>query len=55
MRFMINDCGQSKINNLQGFSIFGRVEGGYVFEDNEYMLMPINIKVKTRGNILLYK
>lgn len=48
-RFMINDCGQSKIQNLQGFSVFGKVEGGFIIEGKEYLLMPHNIKVKARS------
>jgi elongation factor 1 alpha-like protein len=49
-RFMVNDCGQSKIQNLQGFSVFGKTEGGFVIEGKEYLIMPHNIKVKARGN-----
>ena len=46
---MINDCGQSKIQSLQGFSVFGKVEGGFIIEGKEYLLMPHNIKVKARS------
>lgn len=51
VRFTISDAGQSIVNNLQGFSLYGRLEAGVVFEDKEYLVMPSNCKVKIRSKI----
>jgi len=48
-RLAITDSGQGKVNFLQGFSIFGRVEGGCFFEGKEYIIMPGHIKVKIKA------
>jgi elongation factor 1 alpha-like protein len=49
VRFTISDIGQTTINYLQGFSVFGKLESGVVFEEKEYLLMPLNIKAKIRS------
>ena len=48
-RLAITDSGQGKVNFLQGFSIFGRVEGGVFFEGKEYLVMPGCIKAKIKA------
>ena len=49
IRFNIADVGQTVINSLQGFSVFGKLEAGVISEEKEYIIMPNNIKVKLRG------
>jgi elongation factor 1 alpha-like protein len=52
VRFCISDVGQTTINYLQGFSVFGKLESGVVLEDKEYSIMPLNVKVKIRSIII---
>jgi elongation factor 1 alpha-like protein len=49
LRFSINDVGTTKVESLQGFGIFGKVESGVVEVDHEYLITPLNIKVKIRA------
>jgi len=49
LRFSINDVGTTKVDSLQGFGIFGKVESGIVENDLEYLITPLNIKVKIRA------
>lgn len=49
VRFTISDSGITTIDSLQGFSIFGKLETGVIFEEKEYIVMPLNSKVKVRG------
>jgi elongation factor 1 alpha-like protein len=51
VRFNIADSGPAVIGSLQGYSIFGKLECGAVFEEKEYLIMPLNTKVKIRGNV----
>jgi translation elongation factor EF-1alpha len=51
VRFIVNDSGPSKIEFVQGFSLFGKVEGGSLTEGKEYLIMPHNLTVKTKGDI----
>jgi elongation factor 1 alpha-like protein len=53
-RFCISDMGQTTINYLQGFSVFGKLESGVIYEDKEYIIMPFNLKVKIRSKIFLH-
>jgi elongation factor 1 alpha-like protein len=49
VRFCISDLGQTTINYLQGFSVFGKLESGVIFEDKEYLILPLNTKIKIRS------
>lgn len=52
LRFSISDVGNTTIGSLQGFSVFGKVESGVVYADSEYLILPLNLKVKIRGKCL---
>lgn len=47
-RFIISDCGISSINGLNGFCLNGKVEGGIINENDDYLILPAAIKVKIR-------
>ena len=49
LRFSITDVGNTTVGSLQGFGIFGKVESGVVYADQEYLINPLNLKVKIRG------
>lgn len=49
VRFTIYDCGQTTVNNLNGFHIMGKLEGGKIEENDELCIYPINHKVKIRS------
>jgi elongation factor 1 alpha-like protein len=49
VRFNIADVGQTIINSLQGFSVFGKLETGVINEEKEYIIMPNSYKVKLRA------
>lgn len=48
-RFSISDCSFTAINSLQGVGIFGKLESGIIFEDEEYLILPSNLKTKIRS------
>lgn len=48
-RLAITDVGPGKVNFLQGFSVFGKVEGGVFLEGKDYIIMPGSIKVKIKA------
>ena len=48
-RFIITDVGQGSINNLNGFVLTGKVEGGVIQEGENYGIQPINQVVKIRS------
>ena len=50
LRFSISDIGNTTVGSLQGFGVFGKVESGVVYADQEYLVNPLNFKVKIRGN-----
>lgn len=50
LRFSISDVGNTTVGSLQGFGVFGKVESGVVYGDQEYLVNPLNFKVKIRGN-----
>ena len=52
LRFSISDIGNTTVGSLQGFGVFGKVESGVVYADQEYLVNPLNFKVKIRGNKL---
>jgi len=49
VRFAISDVTVTTINFLQGVGIFGKLETGAIFEDQEYLIEPVNIKTKIRS------
>ncbi len=49
LRFSISDIGNTTVGTLQGFGIFGKVESGVVYSDHEYLINPLNFKVKIRS------
>ena len=49
LRFSINDTGITTDGNLQGFGIFGKVESGMLYCEHEYLISPLNYKVKIRS------
>ena len=40
-RFNITECGFSMTNNLNGFQIIGKLEGGNIVEGKEYCIFPL--------------
>lgn len=49
LRLSISDIGHTTVGSLQGFGIFGKVESGIIYADNEYLINPLGFKVKVRG------
>ncbi len=49
VRFSISDCGQTTINSLQGIGAFGKLQSGVIYEDSEYLILPLGVKTKIRS------
>jgi elongation factor 1 alpha-like protein len=49
VRFSIADCSQTTINSLQGIGVFGKLQSGVIYEDSEYLILPLGIKTKIRS------
>lgn len=49
VRFIISDCGTGVVGKLQGFYIYGKVEGGVIFKKSQYIIMPVGHKATVRA------
>lgn len=48
-RLTIIDSFEKTINNMNGLSLFGKVESGIFRVKNEYFIQPLNLKVTIRS------